>query len=71
MNKNTLTLDQAREAHILCCPYYTKKMGEPASDGLQKTYNYCGAGHRYCDGNCWYLSHFNRVLKKLISSGSE
>ena len=65
----SVTIDQAREAHILCCPYYTKQMGEIASDGLNKTYNQCGAGHRYCDGSCWYLSQFNNLLKKLALEG--
>ena len=66
IREGLVDIENAREAHIRCCPYFTTGMGKPVDDGLNKTFNTCGAGHRYCDGSCWYISSFDHSLEELL-----
>lgn len=52
-------------AHRLCCPYHHNYIGDKVQ-GIPKPLP-CGLGHEKCDGDCWYMETFKKVLDGAIA----
>lgn len=56
-------------AHRLCCPYHHDYIGEKVQ-GIPKPIP-CGSGNKECNGQCWYMETFIKVLEGAIAVNPE
>lgn len=55
-----LTKNDILNAHKVCCPSWVNPKNEEERGLLDD--GRCGSGYKKCDGKCWYMKTFKKLL---------
>lgn len=61
-------IQQILNAHKMMCPYWVIDMGKvtPNLTYMCDHTIQCGANHKECNGECWYMKTFRNVIENQV-----